>query len=155
MDGEIVKMRHTKRKSQLVLLAVLVLLSAACAPSTRMPSLANTAWVLVRMDDSSPIDGTQFTLQFQADHLSGSMGCNLYGGGPDSGGYTASRDGTLSISRPFAVTVQLCADPEGIMEQEDAYIETLLDVAEYRIRDDRLELIDSTGAVRLVFDRAE
>ena len=148
-------MRSTRRTVQLAFLVVLVLLAAGCTPSDKMPQLVDTAWVLTWLDDSSPIDGTQVTLKFKAEYLSGTMGCNGYGGGPDSGGYTASGNGTFTLSRPFAVTVQLCSEPAGIMEQEAAYIEALLDAREYRVVDDLLELIDEDGEVRLVFARAE
>ena len=44
-----------------------------------------------------------------------------HGGGPDSGGCTVTGDGRLTIPQ-LAVTVQLCSEPEGILEQEAAYI---------------------------------
>ena len=70
---------------------------------------------------SSLIEDTEITLTFEETYLGGKMTCNGYGGGPDSGKYTATGDGTLTILQ-LAVTVQLCSSPEGVMEQEKAYI---------------------------------
>jgi heat shock protein HslJ len=82
------------------------------------------------------------------------MTCNQYGGGPDSGTYSATADGTLTISM-LAVTVQLCSDPKGIMEQEAAYIETLRSANTCRVVEDRLEIADAGGETTLVFTRIE
>jgi len=81
------------------------------------------------------------------------MGCNGYGGGPDSGKYTATDDGTLTIPHEIAVTVQLCSEPKGIMEQEAAYIEALRSAAAYWVMDDRLEIANAVGETTLVFAR--
>jgi heat shock protein HslJ len=78
------------------------------------------------------------------------MTCNNYGGGPDSGAYTVSDDGRLAIPQ-LAVTVQLCSEPEGIMEQETAYSDALHAAATYRVTGDRLEIADAGGGTRLVF----
>jgi len=80
------------------------------------------------------------------------MSCNGYGGGRDSGKYTATGDGTLAIPM-IAVTLQLCSEPEGIMEQEAAYIEALRSAAAYRVMDDRLEIDNAAGETPLVFVR--
>ena len=53
-------------------------------------------------------------------------------GEPDSGSYTMSQDGEFAITSPFAVTVQLCFEPDGVMEQERAHIEALLAATAYR-----------------------
>ena len=83
------------------------------------------------------------------------MTCNGYGGGPDSGKYIATDDGTLTLPYPIAVTVQDCPAPEGIMEQEAAYIETLRSAAFYRLVDDCLEIGNVAGETTLVFARKE
>jgi heat shock protein HslJ len=83
------------------------------------------------------------------------MTCNLYGGGPDSGRYTATDDGALTLPGGLAVTVQLCSEPEGIMEQEATYIKALRDAAAYRIDNGRLEIADASGETTLVFEPKE
>jgi hypothetical protein len=81
------------------------------------------------------------------------MTCIGYGGGPDSGRYTAGGDGSLTVVQPLAVTLQLCSEPEGIMEQEEAYISELTGAAAYWVIDDRMEIADASGATTLIFAR--
>jgi hypothetical protein len=113
--------------------------------------LVGTEWVLISLNGNSLIEDTSITLYFEEAFLGGSMTCNGYGGGPDSGKYVARDDGTLTVVRPLAVTVQLCSSPEGIMEQEEAYIEGILNGSAYRVFDDRLEIDDAAGETILVF----
>ena len=113
--------------------------------------LVGTEWVLISLNGNSLIEDTSITLYFEEAFLGGSMTCNGYGGGPDSGKYVATDDGTLTVSRPLAVTVQLCSSPKGIMEQEEAYIEALLSAATYRVIVDRFEIDDADGETILVF----
>ncbi len=80
------------------------------------------------------------------------MSYNQYGGGPDSGKYVMTAQGVLKITQ-LAVTVRLCLDPEGIMQQEQRYIETLQQARTYRVRDDRLEIQDERRETILVFVR--
>jgi heat shock protein HslJ len=117
--------------------------------------LVGTEWVLASLNGESLIEGTEINLRFDEAFLTGSMTCNGYGGGPDSGGYVATADGTLTIGEYFAVTVQLCSEPAGIMEQEAAYIEALLSADSYRVVEDRLEITSATGDAVLVFERLE
>ena len=109
--------------------------------------------MLVSLKGEGLIESTEITLNFEKEFLGGSMGCNQYGGGRDSGRYIATGDGTLTIPGPFAVTVQLCSTPGGIMEQEAAYIEALRSAASYRVAGDRLELENAAGDTILVFTR--
>lgn len=117
--------------------------------------LAGTKWVLTSLNGDSLIKGTEITLNLEGMFLGGFMGCNGYGGGPDSGKYTPTDDGTLTITQPIAVTTQFCSTPEGIMKQEAAYIEALQDAATYRVIDDRLEITDAGGETTLIFARKE
>jgi hypothetical protein len=70
------------------------------------------------------------------------MTSNGYGGGPDSGKYIATDDSVLVLGPYFAVTVQLCLEPKGIMEQEAAYIEALMSAETDRMVDDRLRMVN-------------
>jgi heat shock protein HslJ len=117
--------------------------------------LVGTEWVLTSLNGEGLIEDTSITLYFEEAFLGGSMTCNGYGGGPDSGKYVATDDGALTVLRPLAVTVQLCSSPEGIMEQEAAYIEALQSVASYRVVDDRLEIENAAAETTLVFARKE
>jgi heat shock protein HslJ len=115
--------------------------------------LVGTEWVLISLNGNSLIEDTEITLNFEKEFLGGFMGCNGYGGGPDSGRYTATDDGTLTIPHEIAVTLQLCSEPAGIMEQEAAYIEALRNAAAYRVMDGRLEIDNAAGETILLFAR--
>jgi len=123
-------------------------------PPARSAVLLDTEWVLNSLNGSSLIEGTRITLNLDKEFLSGFAGCNLYGGGRDSGKYMATDEGTLTIPQ-LAVTAMLCSGPEGVMEQEDAYIEALHNAAAYRVMDDRLEIDNAAGETTLVFARKE
>lgn len=111
--------------------------------------------MLTSLNGESLIKGTEINLHFEEALLGRSTSCNGYGGGRDSGKYIATGDGTLTIPHQIAVTVQLCSTPEGVMEQEAAYIAALRSAASYRVVDDRLEIDNAAGETTLVFARKE
>jgi heat shock protein HslJ len=112
-------------------------------PSEPM-SLTGTTWILLFHFNGkdgfvSTLLDTEVTATFGEDgSLTGSAGCN---------DYTASYeiDGEEISIGPIAATLQMCAEPEGIMEQEGAYLAALESAATYRIEGDTLELIDADG----------
>jgi heat shock protein HslJ len=117
--------------------------------------LVGTEWTLTSLRGDNLIEDTEISLTFKEAYLGGRMTCNQYGGGPDSGKYTATEDGALTLRGGLAVTVQLCSEPEGIMEQEAIYIEALRNAATYQIVDDRLEIADASGETALAFEPKE
>jgi heat shock protein HslJ len=116
--------------------------------------LVGSEWVLLSLNGNSLIEDTDITLYFEEELLGGSAGCNGYGGGRDSGKYVATDKGSLTIPQ-LAVTVMFCSEPEGIMEQEEAYIHALHNAATYQVIEDRLEIADADGETTLVFARKE
>jgi len=123
-------------------------------PTPSAANLDGTEWVLTSLHGHSLIAGTNITLNFAGEVLSGFAGCNAYGGGRDSGEYTAVEGGSLAISQ-IAITLQLCQSPEGVMQQEAAYVEALQDATAYRVTDGRLELENAAGETTLVFAQKE
>jgi hypothetical protein len=84
--------------------------------------------------------GTEITALFGNDAtLSGSAGCNNY-----NAPYEVN-DNKITIG-PAATTRKMCAEPEGTMEQEAAYLAALGSAATYEVVGDRLELSDSAGS---------
>ena len=156
-------MRSTIRPRRAAGVTFLITLLMACTsapttPVTLTPTgipipLEGTAWVLISLGGGKPIAGTTITLAFDKGILRGSAGCNTYGGGPDSGPYRATSDGTLTISQ-IAITLMACIGPQGIMEQESRYMQMLQQAATVRIADDRLEIRDESGELILVYERA-
>jgi heat shock protein HslJ len=93
-----------------------------------------------------PLEGTTLTATFTEDgEIRGGAGCNTY-----RAPFTV--DGTaIEVSRP-ASTKKLCAQPDGVMEQEAAYLEALAGAERFRLDGRRLQLgrADGTVAVTLV-----
>jgi heat shock protein HslJ len=127
----------------LVVIAVLTVVLAACDGSGAN-ALRDTAWELASLAGSDVLPGTTITVKFATDEVSGSAGCNTYGGS-----YTASED-SLGLSGVYA-TEMGCLEPAGILEQEQAYLTALRVAARYQIDGDRLEILDETGAQILAF----
>jgi heat shock protein HslJ len=133
-------------KNLIALMALAVLL-VGCSPSPADgPSLNGTQWVLVALDGEPPLTGTAPSAEFSADQISGSAGCNTY-----FGTYEVSGD-ELSIGA-VAVTEMWCMEPEGVMDQEQAFLAALASVVDYRLAGERLVLLDETGGVILTFER--
>lgn len=94
------------------------------------------------------IPGTRITASITADgRISGSAGCNSYGGS-----WTA--DGDLFTVGPVYSTEMYCMEPEGVMEQESAYLTLIGRVAGYTVSGERLVLTDNSGNSLLVFSPA-
>jgi len=118
--------------------------------------LAGTTWRVTAYNNGqqavvSVKTGSTITLAFMPERrVSGSGGCNNY-----SGSYTAAM-GQLSIG-PVAATRRACAETEGVMAQEAAFLRALETVASARRDGQRLELRTSSGAlaITMVHDAAD
>jgi heat shock protein HslJ len=114
---------------------LLILILSACSGISQAgePPLEGTAWVLTSYNDSLPIDGTQTTIQFEDGEVSGSAGCNHYGGSYQIKGDTIRFEGLYS-------TEMACMDPPGVMEQEQAYLDLLRSSERIEMSDDLLTI---------------
>jgi heat shock protein HslJ len=111
--------------------------------------MENTPWKLASYHDGSALadvlDETEITAVFIDGQLTGSAGCNTY-----VAEYKLSGDKlTLGMA---AATRKMCAAPDGIMEQEQAYLTSLGAVDGFQIEDGRLELLDAAGAPVAVYE---
>jgi heat shock protein HslJ len=130
-------------------LATLVVVFGLCGCARPGPSAAlpGSAWVLTGLRGAPPIAGTTITLAFEEGRLGGFAGCNGYGAA-----YTTGRSGMLAVPE-IERQLQLCEQPEGVMDQEDGYVAALAQAAAYRITDDQLEIRSRDGTVVLTFAR--
>ncbi len=97
---------------------------------------------------STLIAGTAIAATFASDGtLTGSAGCNTY-----RANYTAER-GRLTISPPSS-TKRFCSEPDGVMEQEQAYLAALPKAAAYSVEGTTLSLLTSAGTFVAVFERS-
>jgi heat shock protein HslJ len=97
------------RLPTLLLVAVAL---AACGETglireSRPATLSQTAWRVVAVDGRTPLPGSEPTALFEVDRVSGSSGCNTYGGH-----YTYDpATGAISLT-DLGMTLMLCAEPE-------------------------------------------
>ena len=125
---------------------VLAILVVGCGSGPAdSAALQDTRWVLVALGGEPPLVGAAPSAEFTADQISGSASCNTY-----FGTYTVG-DGELSIG-DVAHTEMWCAEPEGVMDQEQVFLMTLATVGGYRLADGGLELLDGAGDVVLAFE---
>ena len=98
-------------------------------------------WTLTKITTwdgvSSPIPGTEITICFENGEISGTAGCNHY-----FGSYTL-----LSgiLIEDLVATEMACPEPDGIMQQEAQYLDTLRDVMSYTVLEKQLTLITDDG----------
>lgn len=142
------------RKKFRLILAIFLLLGtfplSACTAGGN--PVDGTNWELESYLDTNgemaaKITDTVVTAQFQADKVSGIAGCNNY-----NSSYQV--DGDKLTFGPAASTRKVCAEPAGIMAQEDAYLSALAKVQTYKHRSDKLEMQDAGGETILVFTPA-
>jgi heat shock protein HslJ len=134
----------------LATLAVVTLLAlAACSgtgPTVEDP-LDGTSWVLVGYGLAAPLPGTQITANFEDGQVGGSSGCNSYGGSYEVKGES------ITVTEIF-VTEMACMDPEGVMEQEQTYLQYLSGATTFRVSEGQLQMTRPDGET-LTFRPAE
>lgn len=132
----------------LTALLVAAMALTACSPidggQAGSASLAGSRWVLQTLNGRSPLAGTTPTAEFSESEIGGSTGCNHYFGSYEATG------SDLTVT-DVGMTEMYCMEPEGVMEQEQAFLSALTAVAGYRLAPDRLELLDAAGSAVLVF----
>ncbi len=126
----------------LATLALLVILLAALAyraAFSRAAQIEDVDWLLASLDGNEPIANTAITARFVRGRVTGSSGCN---------GYSATYDvrgKTLTIAA-VGMTKKFCAQPEGVMQQEQRFGELLGAAQTFQVREDELEILTAAGA---------
>jgi heat shock protein HslJ len=136
----------------------LELLSASGATlatlAAQSQSLAGTSWHATGINNgkqavSGLVKDSTVTLAFGADCVAtGSAGCNSF-----RAPYTVH--GAKVSFGQAVVTRKMCVQPEGVMQQEQVFLNALGTVATSRIEGDRLELRTATGALAVALSRDE
>jgi len=108
-------------------------------------TLEDHLWRLITLNGSSLIENSLITMHFENFQASGSGGCNLY-----NTSYERSRT-ELNFGLVTS-TAKECELPEGIMGQESAYFAALEGTTAYRIENQQLNLLNSSGNLLLVYD---
>ena len=90
------------------------------------------------------LEGTEVTISFGENDVSGSAGCNTYSAA------LTHKGSTIEVGRVSATRIS-CEDPDSVMEQERHYLEILGDVKRFHIYGDRL-VMNTGGDEMLLFD---
>jgi len=101
-------------------------------------------WFLQSYGTNSILQGTQITVKFKDNMVSGSAGCNTY-----SGSYERTTT-DLNIDS-LSITQMTCSIPEGIMEQETEYLTVVQTSAFFNI-DQQLSIMNQANEKILVYD---
>jgi heat shock protein HslJ len=105
------------------------------------------AWTVESIGERPVIDKSPAYLEFAADdRVGGNASCNRF-----TGGYTLS-DAQLSFGQA-ASTRMMC--PPALMEQEGRFLEALEKVAEVKLENGRLALLDGDGNLLFRASRRE
>ena len=110
-------------------------------------------WVLQTMYGEPVLDGTFVWLRPDGDEYGGVDGCNQYGGKNQHGEPVVGDEGEFNPSSA-SWTDMLCEFSAGVMEQAEEYRRLLGRQGQsLRVEGDRLEILDWSGEVGLVFVR--
>ena len=135
----------------LLLFVSAVLLSLAPACTGNVPPagdpLEGTSWELESYAGTPVLEGTTLTAAFRDGRLSGSSGCNSYGGAYRVQGQD------LEVEDLFA-TLMACLGPEGILDQEARFLALLGEARDFELAGGRLTILASGGEA-LVFVPAD
>jgi len=122
-------------------------------PAAPQNPLNGTSWQVTAYNNGagalvSPLGGTTLTARFGSSQISGQGGCNDF-----SGGYSVSGS-NISIGA-LAGGMMTCSDPDGIMDQEAAYLAALQSATSFQFDASRLTLRRADGSVAALFNRLQ
>lgn len=123
-------------------LTIVILLLTACQAAS---PLAGSTWILISLNGQPPLPNTRLTLDLEGKQLSGSDGCNSFGGEFRTSGKK------FELTGPLVTTLMACEEP--IMTQASAYLESISRIASYSLDNTTLTLYDENGKALLVFSR--
>lgn len=103
--------------------------------------------MLMSYDGNAVLEGTQITADFRDGQVRGSAGCNSY--------FASYQRTTAELQVGAASSTRIfCNGPEGIMEQEAAYLRLLQSSATYQISEGQLAIYDSSRNCILTYNAA-
>ncbi len=131
------KLRHPGLLMGILLLGLLAACGTGSAPPGGDP-LKGTAWSLASINGAAPLTGTMQTLTFSDGRISGSGGCNSYGG-------TYSLEGGKIQIKDMFSTLMACMDPQGLMDQEASFFNSLGNAQSYQVNKNSLQIHTTDG----------
>lgn len=124
----------------IVVITLFSILLGACnlRNAPLQPSLGETSWSLNKINEISPIEGSQVTLVFAEGSSNGNAGCNSYQG-------TYQAEGDRLQFGPLVQTEMACMEPLGVMDQERVYLQLLGAAQSYEVSDEVLTITSDNG----------
>jgi len=108
---------------------------AACSGASN--SLNGTSWELASVDGAAALPDAKATAVFKDGQVSGTGGCNSYGGKYEV------RGDKIQISEVIR-TLMACGG-EGVMDQEEAFLGGLEKAESFKLSEGKLEILTSDG----------
>ena len=112
-------------------------------PSSLQPSLTEHQWLLILMEGQPTLPDVKVTALFTDGRVAGSAGCNRYFG-------TADVSGAQIAISPLASTMMFCG-ADGVMVQENRYLQTLRGAVSFTIVNGRLVIATAQSPSALIF----
>jgi heat shock protein HslJ len=127
-----------------IALALLItILISSCSGISGSSNLEGN-WKLSLINGQAPLAGSTISAKFEKGEIGGNSGCNSYGGQYSTSG------NKLTLSQ-LVMTEMACMDPQGVMDQETAFLQAFGQAASYSIKDGNLEIQNASGDTILVF----
>jgi heat shock protein HslJ len=114
-----------------VLVFLFILLTSCSAFPAASDSLNGTSWELYAISKHRPIEGSNITIVFEDGQVSGSSGCNSYGGDYKVSGKKIEFGMLMS-------TLMACDEP--IMDQESDFLQMLGNAHRFELVDGQLQV---------------
>jgi len=142
------EMRVLQRDGQVVFQRVTV----TVRPATVTNPLDNTSWQVtgfyIGRAVASPLVGTNLTIRFSGQQISGNSGCNNF-----NGGYSVS--GSNITIRDLSQGMSLCDTPPGVMQQEADFLNALRATSSFQFDGAQLTLRRSDGTTTVFATRLQ
>lgn len=127
----------TRSTMMAIITAMLLLTLTACARDRADP-LNGTKWILTSYNGTPPLAGTTVTITFEDGRVTGSSGCNSYGG-------SYKLDGTKIRISALVSTLMACTGPAGVMDQESLFLNALSSAQAFQLNSGQLQITTSDG----------
>ena len=128
----------TRSKSFLIIVVTFVVSACSGGLSSSHIDLDGSAWVLTAINNDTAIVGNPPTLEFEGNQVVGNGSCNIY-----SGSYEVKGD-RIKFG-PLARTEMYCMEPEGVMDQEQTYLEILGAAQRFELTENILMIYSDSG----------
>ena len=114
----------------------------------RPAEVGDSEWILQSLNGKPLVEDSNITLSFDKGRAGGYAGCNWYG-------WNYRPSGPTPQVPEVTITVRLCSEPAGVMEQEQEYVEALRQMKAFEVQGDRLLVKDAEDEAILVFQRRQ